>query len=53
MDPAGEIEHWSEFPRGGHFPAMETPDLLAEDIRTFFRALRQARRESRLEGAAR
>ncbi|MFI6868327.1 epoxide hydrolase family protein [Nocardia sp. NPDC050406] len=30
------IEHWSEFDRGGHFAAMEVPDLLAEDIRAFF-----------------
>ena len=27
-------------PRGGHFPAMEEPRLLAEDIREFFRPLR-------------
>ena len=40
IDPAGEIEHWSEFDRGGHFPAMETPDLLVGDIRAFFRGLR-------------
>jgi pimeloyl-ACP methyl ester carboxylesterase len=37
MDPDHEIEHWSEFDRGGHFPAMEVPDLLVEDIRRFFR----------------
>jgi hypothetical protein len=40
VDPAGAIEHWSEFDRGGHFPAMEAPDLLTTDIRAFFRALR-------------
>ena len=40
MDPSGEIEHWTEFDRGGHFPAMEAPNLLAEDIRAFFRKLR-------------
>ncbi|MBB4920365.1 epoxide hydrolase family protein [Streptosporangium saharense] len=34
------ITHWSEFDRGGHFAAMEAPDLLVEDIRTFFRPLR-------------
>ena len=34
------IVHWSEFDRGGHFPAMEAPDLLVEDVRTFFRLLR-------------
>ena len=40
MDPDHEIEHWSEFERGGHFAAMETPDLLVGDVRAFFRALR-------------
>ncbi|WP_251050576.1 MULTISPECIES: epoxide hydrolase family protein [unclassified Microbacterium] len=34
------VVHWSEFDRGGHFPAMEVPDLLVGDIRTFFRSLR-------------
>jgi hypothetical protein len=37
MDPAAQIEHWSEFDRGGHFAAMEVPDLLAADLRAFFR----------------
>jgi pimeloyl-ACP methyl ester carboxylesterase len=36
----GHVEHWSEFDRGGHFPALEAPDLLVEDIRRFFRDLR-------------
>ena len=40
MDPDHEIEHWSEFDRGGHFPAMEVPDLLVGDMREFFRGLR-------------
>lgn len=31
-----DIRHWSEFERGGHFAAMEVPDLLAEDVRRFF-----------------
>jgi pimeloyl-ACP methyl ester carboxylesterase len=34
------IVHWSEFDRGGHFPAMQAPDLLAGDIREFFRLVR-------------
>ena len=38
------IVHWSEFDVGGHFAAMETPDLLAEDIRIYFRTLRRAPR---------
>ena len=31
------ITHWCEFDRGGHFPAMEDPDLLVADLRAFFR----------------
>jgi pimeloyl-ACP methyl ester carboxylesterase len=27
-------------PRGGHFAALEQPDLLVKDIRAFFRPLR-------------
>ena len=34
------VQRWTEMPRGGHFPAMEEPDLLVEDIRAFFRPLR-------------
>ncbi|PSL53934.1 pimeloyl-ACP methyl ester carboxylesterase [Saccharothrix carnea] len=30
------VEHWSEFDRGGHFAAMEVPELLAGDIKAFF-----------------
>ena len=40
MDPQGKVAHWSEFESGGHFPAMEQPELLADDIRKFFRGLR-------------
>lgn len=34
------VTHWTEYPRGGHFPALEEPQLLANDIRQFFRPLR-------------
>jgi pimeloyl-ACP methyl ester carboxylesterase len=34
------IVHWTEFDRGGHFAAMEAPDLLVDDMRAFFRRLR-------------
>jgi epoxide hydrolase len=34
------ITRWSEFGRGGHFAAMEAPDLLVEDVRAFFRTVR-------------
>ena len=40
VEKAYNIIHWSEMPRGGHFPAMEEPQLLAEDICDFFRMLR-------------
>jgi pimeloyl-ACP methyl ester carboxylesterase len=34
------IVHWSEFDSGGHFAAMDAPDLLIKDVRTFFRGRR-------------
>ncbi|MBL8592096.1 MAG: epoxide hydrolase, partial [Devosia sp.] len=40
FDPQQQIGHWSEFTQGGHFPAMEEPDLLAGDLQRFFRPLR-------------
>jgi pimeloyl-ACP methyl ester carboxylesterase len=40
VEPTGNIVHWSEFDRGGHFAAMEAPDLLVDDVRAFFRSRR-------------
>jgi pimeloyl-ACP methyl ester carboxylesterase len=37
---SNNIVHWSEFDRGGHFAAMEAPDLLVADVREFFRGVR-------------
>lgn len=34
------ISHWTEFDRGGHFAAIEQPERLVADIRSFFRQLR-------------
>jgi microsomal epoxide hydrolase len=34
------IARWTVMPRGGHFAAMEEPELLAADLRAFFRPLR-------------
>jgi pimeloyl-ACP methyl ester carboxylesterase len=34
------IVHWTEFDRGGHFAGMEEPDLLTQDLRTFFALFR-------------
>jgi pimeloyl-ACP methyl ester carboxylesterase len=32
--------HWTDMPRGGHFAALEQPELLLEDIRSFYRRFR-------------
>jgi pimeloyl-ACP methyl ester carboxylesterase len=40
---AFNVVHWTELPKGGHFAAMEQPELLAEDIREFFRPLRTSK----------
>ena len=34
------VTQWTEMPRGGHFAAMEQPNLLIQDIRKFVRALK-------------
>jgi len=34
------VQRWIEMPRGGHFAAMEEPELLAEDLREWFRHFR-------------
>jgi pimeloyl-ACP methyl ester carboxylesterase len=34
--PAPAGAHWSEFPRGQHFPAMEAPAQLAADLQAFY-----------------
>ena len=35
-----DVTHWVDMPRGGHFAAMEQPELFADDLRTFFRSVR-------------
>ena len=34
------VQRSTEMKRGGHFAALEEPELLVEDIRAFFRPLR-------------
>lgn len=34
------VERWSEMPSGGHFPALEEPELLVDELRAFFRPSR-------------
>lgn len=40
VERAFNLRHWTSLARGGHFAALEVPELLAEDIRAFFRPLR-------------
>jgi pimeloyl-ACP methyl ester carboxylesterase len=35
-----DIRHWSEPPRGGHFAALEQPELFVEEVRAFFGLIR-------------
>ena len=36
-----DVQRWEHMPRGGHFAALEQPEILAEEIRKFFRPLRR------------
>ncbi|RYG37231.1 epoxide hydrolase [bacterium] len=35
-----DVRRWTEMPKGGHFAALEEPELLAQEIQGFFRPLR-------------
>jgi epoxide hydrolase len=35
-----DIRHWGEPERGGHFAALEQPELFVDEVRTFFRHVR-------------
>jgi pimeloyl-ACP methyl ester carboxylesterase len=37
---SNNILHWSQMDRGGHFAASDAPNLLVDDLRTFFRRFR-------------
>jgi len=39
VDRIYNVTQWTEMPRGGHFAAMEEPELLIKDIRKFVRSL--------------
>ncbi|THV26166.1 epoxide hydrolase family protein [Glycomyces paridis] len=38
-----DVVHWSEFDRGGHFAAMEVPDLFAAEVAGFFGKIAEGR----------
>ena len=35
-----DVRRWTQMPRGGHFAALEEPELLAHEVREFFRPFR-------------
>jgi pimeloyl-ACP methyl ester carboxylesterase len=35
-----DLRYWKEMPSGGHFPALENPAVLVDELRTFFRLVR-------------
>jgi pimeloyl-ACP methyl ester carboxylesterase len=42
LDKAFNLVRYTRMPRGGHFAAMEEPDLFVEDLRAFFRDAQSA-----------
>lgn len=38
-----DLRQWTEMPSGGHFAALEEPELFVKDVRNFFRSLREKR----------
>jgi pimeloyl-ACP methyl ester carboxylesterase len=41
VERAYNVTRWVEMPRGGHFAAMEQPELFVDDVRSFFRTYRE------------
>jgi pimeloyl-ACP methyl ester carboxylesterase len=35
-----DLRYWNELDRGGHFAALEQPDLFVNELRTFFAIVR-------------
>lgn len=44
IDKTYRLERFSEFDRGGHFAALEVPDLFVADVAAFVRQVRDQRR---------
>jgi pimeloyl-ACP methyl ester carboxylesterase len=39
-EPRYNLVRWTDMPQGGHFAALEQPELLIDDVRSFFRLVR-------------
>ena len=37
------VVHWNEMPKGGHFAALEQPDLMLADLRAFIARIEGSR----------
>ena len=42
VEASYDLVRWTDIPRGGHFAAMEVPNLFVPEVRAFFRDLRTA-----------
>lgn len=42
-EAAWDIRRWTVMPKGGHFAALEVPELLVPDVRSFYREVKAAR----------
>ncbi len=40
VEAAFDLRRWTVMPRGGHFAALEQPELLVDDVRAFLREVR-------------
>jgi pimeloyl-ACP methyl ester carboxylesterase len=40
VEPWCDLRHYASFDKGGHFPALENPEAVISEIRSFARALR-------------
>jgi pimeloyl-ACP methyl ester carboxylesterase len=47
LEPRMNLVRWTEMPHGGHFAALEEPELLVEDVRAFFSGLRDSKTQPR------
>jgi pimeloyl-ACP methyl ester carboxylesterase len=47
-----DVQRWTEMPRGGHFTALEQPELFVDDVREFFRPLRDGASSPRKAGGS-
>lgn len=39
VEASYDVQRWTDIPRGGHFAAMEVPDLFVPEVRSFFGSL--------------